>query len=179
LRLFRVLPFQQVATKTQIRAEDYLRMTFEHDAEFVHGDIVERPMPDKTHARIQFLLTFQFGQVAQVQTLYPYTEFRLKVAPDIYRIPDLTVYAGSPPVEEVPSEPPLIVIEIVSKDERYSELTLKLEEYRQWGVPNIWVIDPHTRRFASYNELGLQNVSSLNLTDYSFQLTPAELFSQL
>jgi hypothetical protein len=35
-----VLCFPQVATKTQITAEQYLRMTFEHDAEFVHGEIV-------------------------------------------------------------------------------------------------------------------------------------------
>ena len=48
-----MLRFEQVATKIQIWAEDYLRMTFEHDAEFVHGDIVERPMPDTTDARIR------------------------------------------------------------------------------------------------------------------------------
>ena len=55
----------------------------------------------------------------------------------------------------------------------------KLEEYRAWGVPNIWVIDPNTKKFASYTELGLQNASSLSLPDYSFQLTPADLFSEL
>src|SRR5215469_6745909 len=124
-----MLCFDQVATKTQVRAEDYLRMTFEHDAEFVHGDIVERPMPDTTHARIQFLLAFEFGKIAQVRALYPCLELRLKVAPETYRVSDLAAFAGSPPVEEVPAEPPLVVIEIVSKDERYSELTRKLEEY--------------------------------------------------
>jgi hypothetical protein len=30
-----------------------------------------------------------------------------------------------------------------------------------------------------YTELGLQNVSSLVLPDYPFQLTPAELFANL
>ena len=137
--------FEQVATKTQVRAEDYLRMTFEHDAEFVHGDIVERPLPDYTHARIQCLVTFEFGKAAQVHALYPYPGLRLKVAPDVYRIPDLTVFALSPPREAVPEKLPLVVIEIVSKDERYSALMLKLEEYRQWGIPNIWVIDPPHR----------------------------------
>ena len=34
-----------MSTMAQIRSEDYLRMTFEHDAEFVHGEIVERSMP--------------------------------------------------------------------------------------------------------------------------------------
>jgi len=40
-----VISTPQMATKTQIRAEDYLRMTFEHEAEFVHGEIVERGAP--------------------------------------------------------------------------------------------------------------------------------------
>jgi Uma2 family endonuclease len=55
----------------------------------------------------------------------------------------------------------------------------KLEEYRAWGVPNIWVIDPQTQRFSIYTEIGLQNVSSFSLASYSFQLTPSDLFSQL
>ena len=54
-----------------------------------------------------------------------------------------------------------------------------LRSIAQWGVPNIWVIDPSTQRFSMYTELGLQNVSSLSLSDYPFQLTPAELFANL
>jgi hypothetical protein len=46
-------------------------------------------------------------------------------------------------------------------------------------VPHIWVIDPAMQRFSMYTERGLQNVSSLVLSDYPFQLTPAELFANL
>ena len=70
-------------------------------------------------------------------------------------------------------------IEILSKDDRHSDLMQKLEEYRAWGVPNIWVIDPATRRFSIYTELGLQNVSSFTLAGYPFVFTPADLFSEL
>jgi hypothetical protein len=41
-----MLCFPQMATKAQITAEQYLHMTFEYDAEFVRGEIVERSMPD-------------------------------------------------------------------------------------------------------------------------------------
>ena len=74
--------------------------------------------------------------------------------------------------------PPLVAIEILSKDDRHHDLMEKLEEYRVWGVPNIWVIDPETQRFSIYTELGLQNVSPF-LAHYPFQLAPAELFSHL
>jgi len=55
----------------------------------------------------------------------------------------------------------------------------KLEEYLAWGVANIWVVDPITKRFSLYTHLGLQNVSSFSLPDYPFQLTPSDLFSDL
>jgi len=169
----------QVATKTQITAEQYLRMTFEHDAEFFHGEIVERSMPDYKHARIQALLAILFGGLRRTHALFVCAELRLKLAPDVYRVPDITVIAGEPPQQPYPDQPPLVAIEILSKDDRHSDLMQKLEEYRAWGVPNIWVIDPATRRFSIYTELGLQNVSSFTLAGYPFVFTPADLFSEL
>ena len=174
----RVLFSEQVATRTQIRAEDYLRMTFEHDAELVHGELVERSMPDLMHSAIQFLILLQFGTLAQGFRIFPRPEIRLMVAPDAYRIADIAVFAGEHP-RRIPDTPPLVVIEILSRDDRHLELMEKLEEYRQWGVGHIWVVDPSTKRFAVYSELGLHNISSLALPEYSFQLTPAELFANI
>jgi Uma2 family endonuclease len=168
-----------MATKTQIRAEDYLRMTFEHDAEFAHGEIVERSMPDKLHAWIQSLIVLRFGSLIQTHSLYPLTEVRVKVAVNTYRIPDVTIFAGALPEESVPETAPLVVVEILSKDDRQFDLMQKLEEYRVWGVPYIWVIDPAAKQFSVYYESGIQMVSSLSLHEYPFDLTPAELFESL
>ncbi len=168
-----------MSTKTRIRSEDYLRMTFEHDAEFVHGEIVERGMPDLIHGRIQSVIVIEFGKLTRTHRLYPCVEVRMKVAPGVYRIPDVAVFAPTLPEQPVPDKPPLVTVEILSKDDRYSDVMQKLEEYSQWGVPNIWVIDPSTKRFSMYTEFGLQNVSSLALSEYPFQLTPAELFADL
>ena len=174
-----MLCFGQMATNTQITVEQYLRMTFEHDVEFVHGEIVERSMPDYVHARIQIILGFLFESLRLKYKLFACAELRLQVAPDVFRIPDISVIAGAPPSQAVPDQPPLVVIEILSKDDRHSNLMQKLEEYRVWGVSNIWVIDPATQRFSVYSELGLQNVSSFALANFPFQLSPGELFSQL
>jgi Uma2 family endonuclease len=168
-----------MATKTQVRAGDYLRMTFEHDAEFVHGEIVERPMPDYIHGRIEILLGIEFGKVDSALRLNACAEVRMRLASDVYRIPDVAVFVGDPSNKQVPDTPPLVVIEILSKDDRYLDLMEKLEEFRQWGIPHIWVIDPSAQKFSIYSELGLHNVSSFALPEYSFQLTPAELFANL
>jgi Uma2 family endonuclease len=174
-----MLCFPQMATKAQITAEQYLHMTFEHDAEFVHGEIVERAMPDNVHSLIQFLILMEIGRLIQSHPLFPRPELRLRLEAHVFRIPDISVFAGQPPQENVPSTPPLLVIEILSKDDRHHDLMVKLEEYRVWGVPNIWVVNPLAKRLAAYTELGLQNVYSLALADYPFELTPGVLFSDL
>lgn len=173
-----MLSFPQVATNTQITAEQYLRMTFEPDAEFVHGEIVERPMPDYIHGRLQALLLARFEASRPVHRLLACSEVRMRIEPDVYRIPDVAIFTETPR-GPVPDSPPLVAIEILSKDNRHSDLMQKLEEYRCWGVANIWVIDPITKRFSVYNDLGLQNVSCLTLPGYPFQLAPSDLFSDL
>lgn len=174
-----MLCFPQMATKAQITPEQYLHTSFEYDAEYVRGEIVERSMPDNVHSLLQYLILMQIGRLAQSYPLFPRPELRLRLAADVYRIPDVTVFAGVAPKQPVPSEPPLLVIEIVSKDDRHHDVMEKLEEYRVWGVPNIWLVDPIAKRLSVYTELGLHNVSSLALPEYGFELTPTALFSDL
>ena len=174
-----MLCFPQMATKAQITTEQYLHMTFEHDAEYVHGEIVERSMPDNIHSLIQFLILMEIGRLIQSHPLFPRPELRLRISQDVYRIPDISVFGSKPPLERVPSLPPLLVIEILSPDDRHHNLMEKLEEYRVWGVANIWVIDPLSKRLATYSETGLRYVQSLSLAEYPLQLTPSALFNDL
>ncbi len=173
-----MLCFPQMATRAQITAEEYLHMTFEHDAEFVRGEVVERSMPDYIHGRLQALILSRFEAGRPVHRLLACSEVRMRISQAVYRIPDVAVFAD-PPTTTVPQSPPLVAIEILSKDDRYHDLMEKLEEYRVWGVEHIWVVDPLARRLSVYSELGIQNASSLALPEYAFQLTPAELFGDL
>jgi len=115
-----MLRFPWMATKAQITAEQYLHMPFDYDAEYVRGDIVERSSPDLIHGRIQFLIAQALVPVTRSQPLYPCFEVRMRVAPDVYRLPDVAVFAGELPKESVPSTPPLLVIEILARDDRPS-----------------------------------------------------------
>jgi len=173
-----MLCFPQMATKAQITAEQYLHMTFEHDAEFVHGEIVERSMPNYTHGRIQTLLSSLFEAVRSPHRLLACSGVRMRIGPDLYRIPDIAVFVNAPKLA-VPEQPPMVVGEILSPDDRYHDVVEKLDEYRMWGVPNVWVVGPLAKRFAVYTDWGLQYVSSLALADYSLELTPGILFSDL
>ena len=61
-----------------------------------------------------------------------------------------------------------VVVEIISPDDRYGRLTHRLEDYRRWGVPHVWLIDPKNRTASravrSDNGAVLEEVPSGELT---------------
>jgi Uma2 family endonuclease len=100
----------------------------------------------------------------------------MRLAPDLYRIPDIAVFAESKPDEPIPSRPPLVVIEIISPDDRDSEMLEELAEYQDWGVANIWVVDPQRRTLTAYEDGALRNVPRLTLPGYPFRALGRPVF---
>src|SRR5271170_1144043 len=93
-----VLSFGHVSTKAPVSPTDYLAMRFERDAEFVNGEVVERSMPDSIHSSIQYLLLMLFGELSRRRVVFPRPELRVRVAPNVYRIPDVAVFSAKPEV---------------------------------------------------------------------------------
>src|SRR5262249_6721178 len=102
-------------------------------------------------------------------------ELRVRIRTDRYMIPDVSVFLGCEPEERVPSKPPLIAIEILSSDDRLAEVREKLEEYHDWGVPHVWLIDPHARRFYTCDGSFIE-VPTLRIPELNVELTPSQLF---
>jgi Uma2 family endonuclease len=67
------------------------------------------------------------------------------------------------------------LIEIVSRDDRFTEIVEKLDEYRRWGAPHIWLVDPHSRKLLAYGRVGLSEVSAFELPEFDLRLTFADL----
>src|SRR5713226_4368597 len=157
--------------KTLISEEEYLRMSFEdRTPEYVDGELVERSVPNKSHSSAQANLILVFGALQQRLPLFPLPELRVPVAPKKYRIVDLAVYAHREPAEELPRELPLVVVEIVSPDDRYEELMQRLEEFRIWGVPHVWLVDPGLQRIYVYREGGLTPVEAFELPEFGVRI---------
>ena len=51
-------------------------------------------------------------------------------------------------------EPPLIAIEILSEDDRFSDLQARARALSTMGVRNVWLIDPEQRTAAVWDENG-------------------------
>jgi Uma2 family endonuclease len=160
--------------------EEYLHTSFDGaDREYLDGEVVERNMGNTSHGRVQCTVAYLFRLQEERTGLYAVVEVRQRVTASRFRIPDVAVFVGRP-AEEVPASPPLVAIEVLSPDDRASYLIPKLAEYRRWGVPNIWVIDPDGpdgRKLFVYDNAGLREVEQLELPDYGITFSSDQIFS--
>ena len=165
-----------MAIQALVSPEEYLSTSFDGpDREYVDGLIVERNVGENPHSEVQARLIEIFYELRKQHPLYCRPELRLKLAPTRYRIPDVAVFHPDKPTELVPDRPPLIVFEIVSREDRYTDVLKKLEEYRVWGAPHIWIVDPWRRTLSVYEQEGLITVSSFILAELGIEIPHAEI----
>jgi Uma2 family endonuclease len=168
-----------MAATTQVSLSEYLQTSYRPDREFVDGELRERNVGKTEHARVQALLTIWFGSHEQDWQIIVTTEQRVKVAVDRVRIPDVTLVRPGALSEDVLTEPPLCVIEILSPDDSYSRTWEKAQDYRKMGVENIWLIDPGTRSGQASTPTGWRETMDLKITGTLVQLSLKDIFSRL
>lgn len=163
-------------TKATLSEAEYLRISFPGvDQEFLEGELVERGTPDLFHSDTEFRACAAFRERESSLHLYAFPELRLRIRPGRVIIPDVCVFHPTHPTEPVPSTTPFIVIEIISPDDRISEVRKKLQEYVDWGVPHVWLIDPRLRRLYLCTD-GLHEVPTYSIPELSLTIPPAMLF---
>ena len=161
-----------MATKALLTPEQYLATHTDRETELARGELAERPLPTRSHGRTQQRLAVLLDSAG-----YCCTEVRMRLAEDLYRIPDVAVFEGGGPAEETPTTPPLLIVEISSPEDRFQEMFKKLEEYRAWGVQHIWLVEPELKRCHIYENGSLTEVSRLTLPQFGLEIPAAELFA--
>jgi Uma2 family endonuclease len=120
----------------------------------VDGAVLERNLGEYDHSRPQALICAFFVNREKQWRVRVVPEQRVQVNLHRFRIPDVCVVLAESPVEAIFRQPPFICIEILSKDDTFKSVTERLDDYLAMGVPNVWVIEPHTRRGYIYNADG-------------------------
>jgi Uma2 family endonuclease len=159
-----------------IPMEEYLRTSYEYDAEWVDGEVVERPLPNSDHSEAQANIDHGFVRSQKASRLFARPGLRVRVAPDRWRIPDISVFADEKPKGDYPSNV-FAAIEILSPDDSMSILYDKLSEYAAMGIRHIWVADPGHRRLLKYDNESLLRVEAIEFPDRAFRLTVDEIFA--
>ena len=165
-----------MGARTALSEAQYLQTSFQDlDKEYRDGELLERSLPDYLHSKIQGLLVALFVGPRKTLPVFVCPELRLKIRSGRYLIPDLAVFYPTEPAGPVPDHPPLVAIEILSPDDRHSAVREKLEEYRAWRVPHVWLVDPHSRRMYTC-DAGLTEVDALRIPELGVNLTAAGIF---
>lgn len=166
-----------MGVRTAISIDEYLHTSFpDLDREYRDGELVERSMPDYLHGRAQLRLGAFFLSLSERLPVHPCVETRMLLSAKRTLISDVAVFHPTEP-SRVPDAPPLVTIEILSRDDRLSEVREKLQEYRAWGVPHVWLVDPHSRRLYTCEDR-LIEVATLMIPELEIEVAPEDVFGQ-
>jgi Uma2 family endonuclease len=114
-----------------VSADEYLNTSYRPDKEYVDGVLVERSMPTFFHALLQAIL---IAHLRQLRTQI--------IKGSRYRIPDLLLCATPTPKQRIMAVPPLVVIEVLSPDDKLTGTLERFGEYENIGVGTIIQMDP-------------------------------------
>jgi Uma2 family endonuclease len=167
-----------MATTSPVSLSEYLQTSYRPDREFVDGELRERNVGKWEHARVQWLLAAWFSNHEKQWGITGSTEQRMQVSVSAVRIPDLVVLTAGPQ-PDVLVDPPLLVIEILSPDDTYSDPQERAQDYRNMGVETIWIIDPKTRSGRMCTGLVWAESRRLSVAGTPLYVELEEIFSQI
>ena len=162
-----------MAVAELISAEQYLHTSFEHDAEFVEGRVVERPVPTYEHASMQAFLIEALRAIGRRLGLITLPEQRVQTRSDHFRVPDVCVITERPEGpfgRRMVVRAPHLCIEILSPEDTAVETMDKVREYLSFGVDWVWVIDPVSLAGQVHSRTSVANVENRIFSTDQFEV---------
>jgi len=131
---------------TKVSVEEYLATHYRPDVEYIEGELQERNVGEVEHSETITALIRWFLAHEQEWQLRILPDVRVRVAAERYRIPDVCICAQSRKDRRIVTTPPLVVIEVLSPEDRISRYHERIADYLAMGIRGIWVLDPETRK---------------------------------
>lgn len=160
---------------TAATIEEYLSTSYRPDCDYVDGEVQERNLGEFDHARLQSAILAYFYARRKEWGICTVVEQRVQVSPTRFRVPDVCVVVGEP-TSQIFREPPFVCIEILSPDDRLSRMNDRVNDYLQFGVPYVWILDPSTRKAWRCTPGAMVEVAELRTENPAMTVPLAELF---
>lgn len=122
--------------------EEYLELPEKPRAEWVDGEVVVTPPVSADHGLATARLTIVLGSALPQLSLM--TEVGVKLPRNRLRAPDLMATEVRPEGTWV-TEPPVLVVEVLSRSTRSEDTVRKSAEYAEGGIGQYWLLDPELR----------------------------------
>jgi Uma2 family endonuclease len=175
------LPIPEELQPEFVSVREYLSTSYRPDCDYVDGRIEERNVGEFEHGFVQALLAQLFLNNGSTWGVRAVTDVRIQVKSSRFRVPDVTVLRLGAPREPILTHPPLLVIEILSPEDRLSRTTERTDEYLDFGIENIWIVDPARRLAYRVTRTGLELAPSGEITvpETPIRVVLSDLFAEL
>jgi Uma2 family endonuclease len=166
-----------MSTAVTVSLEEYLRTSYHPDREYLDGELLERNVGEWDHSRLQMLLSNYLCNREKHWGILVVPEQRVQVTARRFRVPDITVVKGSRPATGIVTEPPFLCVEILSPEDRMTQMQDRIDDYLSFGVRFVWIIDPVTRRAFVYTVDGMREAKDgvLSTSDPEIRVPLSEL----
>jgi Uma2 family endonuclease len=153
---------------TAMTAQELLRLPGDSKNELYEGMVVREEMTAAGHGDICLRLGGELYIYARANgyqhTIVQNTLFDFTPPGAIRRTvlaPDLAIMRGTGPFawDLVPTDPPLLAVEVVSSSQTLAELAVKARIYQHAGVEESWLIDHQTRLVEVWTATGMQSLT--------------------
>jgi Uma2 family endonuclease len=168
-----------MSSTTSISVSEYLNSSYSPDRDFVDGRVEERNVGEHDHAAVQAALILWFGQRQNEWNIEVLPEQRIRISPSKFRVPDVCLVSLSEPVEQILTKPPLACIEILSPEDTLRRMQDRIDDYREFGIANIWVLDPAKQRGYDCNSSGFLEATEFAISGTPIRLVLSELFAKI
>jgi Uma2 family endonuclease len=162
-----------------VSVEEYLSSSYEPDCDYVDGVIEERNLGERQHSRLQLALSIYLGIRERQWNVWVLPEQRIRIGPRRFRVPDFCIIPRDREIEEVPTKPPLVCIEILSPEDRWSRVERRIEDFLAMGVERVWVFDPQERQVFECTRSGRRQVLEDVLEAPPVSIRISELMAEL
>lgn len=137
----------QQSTSALVPVEEYLNTSYpDGDREYLDGLVVARNVGTPGHSALQKILIVHLAQFEKAMQIAVRPECRTRIEEARYRVPDVLVMARPfRQSDRVVLDPPLLIVEILSPDDRMGETIQRFREYEKLGVRHIVQMDPEDR----------------------------------
>jgi Uma2 family endonuclease len=164
-----------MAVAALVPLEEYLSTSYSPDCDYVEGRLVERNVGERDHGYLQVLI----ARLLHERGLLPFTELRVQVNAKRCRVPDVLAERHMPRTRFL-RHPPYILVEILSPDDRASEISEKIDDYLAFGVENIWVVDPPRYRLTVHTiAISRPSIGRVETADGLISISLDEIFGQM
>jgi Uma2 family endonuclease len=127
-----------------VSVEEYLNG--DGNSEYLDGIVVARNVGTPKHSALQKILIVHLAAFEKALNLAVRPECRTRIAETRYRVPDILVMSRPfQQTDRVVLDAPLVVVEILSPDDRMKSTLDRFHEYEKLGVRHIIQMDPEDR----------------------------------